>query len=36
MTWVVVPVPGTETAGVFDVRTGAQGKATDGSEFAEW
>jgi general secretion pathway protein G len=36
MTWVVVPVPGIETAGVFDVRTGAQGKATDGSEFAEW
>ena len=36
MTWVVVPVPGTETAGVFDVRSGAQGKSTDGSDFATW
>lgn len=36
MTWVVVPIPGAETAGVFDVRTGAQGKATDGSEFSAW
>jgi general secretion pathway protein G len=37
MTWVVVPVPAvTETAGVFDVRSGALGKATDGSEFSAW
>ena len=37
MTWVLVPVPAvTEAAGVFDVRSGAQGKATDGSEFAAW
>jgi len=36
MTWIVVPTPGAEATGVFDVRTGAQGKATDGSEFAEW
>jgi general secretion pathway protein G len=36
MTWVVVPAPGTETAGIFDVRSGAQGKATDGSEFSAW
>ena len=36
MTWIVVPVPGTETAGVFDVRSGAQGKSTDGSDFATW
>ena len=35
-TWVVIPVPGLDTAGVFDVRSGAQGKATDGSEFATW
>ena len=35
-TGVVVPIPGLETAGVFDVRSGAQGKATDGSEFAAW
>ena len=36
MTWVVVPVPGTETAGVFDVRSGAPGKSVDGTEFATW
>jgi general secretion pathway protein G len=35
-TWVVIPVPGLETAGVFDVRSGAQGKSTDGSEFSAW
>jgi general secretion pathway protein G len=35
-TWVVVPAPGTETPGVFDIRSGAQGKATDGSEFSAW
>jgi general secretion pathway protein G len=36
MTWVVVPIPGTETAGVFDVKSGAQGKGVDGSEFSTW
>lgn len=36
MTWVVVPVPGTETAGVFDVRSGAPGKSVEGSEFSTW
>ena|SRR5688572_31741355 len=36
MTWVVIPIPGLETAGVFDVRSGAQGKSTDGSEFSTW
>ena len=36
MTWIVVPVPGTETAGVFDVRSGAPGKSVDGTEFATW
>ncbi|HJT62530.1 MAG TPA: prepilin-type N-terminal cleavage/methylation domain-containing protein [Burkholderiales bacterium] len=35
-TWVVVPAPGTETAGIFDIRSGAQGRATDGSEFSAW
>jgi general secretion pathway protein G len=35
-TWVVIPSPGLETAGVFDVRSGAQGKSTDGSEFSAW
>ena len=36
MTWVVVPVPGSETAGVFDVRSGAPGKSTNGTEFSTW
>jgi general secretion pathway protein G len=36
MTWVMIPIPGLETAGVFDVRSGAQGKSTDGSEFSTW
>jgi len=36
MTWVVVPVPGSETAGVFDVRSGAPGRSTNGTEFATW
>jgi general secretion pathway protein G len=36
ITWVVVPVPGTETAGVFDVRSGAQGKSVGGTEFSTW
>ena len=36
MTWVVIPIPGMETAGVFDVRSGAPGNATDGTEFATW
>jgi general secretion pathway protein G len=36
ITWVVVPIPGTETAGVFDVKSGAQGKSVDGSEFSTW
>ena len=36
-TWVVVPIPGTtEVTAVFDVRSGAQGKAVDGSEYATW
>jgi general secretion pathway protein G len=36
-TWVVVPPPGTtELAAVFDVRSGAQGKSIDGTEFTTW
>jgi general secretion pathway protein G len=36
-TWVVVPIPGgTEITAVFDVRSGAQGKGVDGSEFSTW
>jgi general secretion pathway protein G len=36
-TWIVVPIPGTDqVAGVFDVKSGAQGKSADGSEFSTW
>ena len=35
-TWVVIPLPGGETAGVFDVRSGAQGNSVDGSEYSTW
>jgi general secretion pathway protein G len=36
-TWVVVPLPGmTELSAVFDVRSGASGKAIDGTEFSTW
>jgi general secretion pathway protein G len=35
-TWVAVPYPDTERAGIFDVKSGAQGKSLDGSEFATW
>jgi len=34
--WVIVPVPGAEIAGVFDVRSGAPGRAVDGTEYAAW
>jgi general secretion pathway protein G len=35
-TWLVVP-PGDPAKGmVYDVRSGAQGKATDGTAYAEW
>jgi general secretion pathway protein G len=35
-TWVIVPVPGAvATGGVYDVRSGASGNASDGKPFAE-
>ncbi len=33
--WVLVPPPGAQ-AGVFDVRSGAAGKARDGTLYASW
>ncbi|MCK6432459.1 MAG: prepilin-type N-terminal cleavage/methylation domain-containing protein [Burkholderiaceae bacterium] len=33
-TWVVVPASG--NAGIYDVRSGATGRASDGSEFGAW
>jgi general secretion pathway protein G len=35
-TWVVVPPQDPQKGGVYDVRSGAQGRASDGSTYAEW
>ena len=35
-TWVAVPSEDPQKPGVFDVKSGAQGKASDGSEFSTW
>jgi general secretion pathway protein G len=36
VTWIVVPPEDPQKGGVYDVKSGAQGKARDGSEFAGW
>jgi len=35
-TWVAVPPPDPQKTGVYDVKSGAQGKALDGTEFSTW
>jgi len=35
-TWVVVPPEDPLKGGVFDVKSGAQGKGLDGSEYSQW
>jgi general secretion pathway protein G len=35
-TWVPVAAPDTAVPGVYDVRSGAAGKARDGSAYASW
>jgi len=35
-TWVVVAPEDPQKGAVYDVKSGAQGKATDGSVYAEW
>jgi general secretion pathway protein G len=35
-TWVLVPPSDPQKTGVYDVRSGAPGKALDGTEFATW
>jgi general secretion pathway protein G len=35
-TWVAVPPDDPQKGGVFDVKSGAPGKASDGSAFAAW
>ena len=35
-TWVVVAPEDPQKGGVYDVKSGAQGKSTDGSTYADW
>ena len=35
-TWLIVPPEEPQKGGVYDIRSGAPGKALDGSIFAEW
>jgi general secretion pathway protein G len=35
-TWVIVPPQDPEKSGVYDIKSGAEGKAADGTAFSEW
>jgi general secretion pathway protein G len=35
-TWVAVPYPDHSRPGIYDIRSGAQGTAIDGSNFSSW
>ena len=35
-TWIVVPPANKDAGGVFDVRSGAAGRARDGSDYGAW
>ncbi len=35
-TWVIVPPSDDKKTGVYDVKSGAEGRAQDGSEFKDW
>ena len=35
-TWVAVPPEDPQKGGVFDVKSGAEGKATDGTAYGDW
>ncbi len=35
-TWIVVPPAQPEMGGVYDVRSGAEGKARDGTAYQDW
>jgi general secretion pathway protein G len=35
-TWVIVPPEDLQKGGVYDVKSGAQGTASDGSPYGEW
>ena len=36
LTWVAVPPEDAQKGGVFDVKSGAPGKASDGTEYSTW
>jgi len=36
LTWIIVPPPLPEMGGVYDVKSGAQGTARDGSAYLDW
>jgi general secretion pathway protein G len=36
MTWIIVPPPQPEMGGVYDVKSGAEGTARDGSAYLDW
>lgn len=35
-TWVIIPPEDPQLGGVYNVKSGAQGKARDGSSYADW
>lgn len=35
-TWIIIPPASTEKGAVFDVKSGAPGKARDGTSYADW
>ncbi|HEX9192909.1 MAG TPA: type II secretion system protein [Burkholderiales bacterium] len=35
-TWLTIPPDDPQKGGIYDVRSGAQGKASDGTVYAEW
>jgi general secretion pathway protein G len=35
-TWIIVAHPDPQKTGVYDVKSGAQGKSIDGTEYAQW
>jgi general secretion pathway protein G len=35
-TWVIVPPEDQSKSGVYDIKSGAQGKTLDGSSYSEW
>jgi general secretion pathway protein G len=36
VTWLTIPPDDPQKGGIYDVRSGAEGKASDGTAYAEW